>query len=350
MTAYAGNTRFRAIAIEAIAARRIVGNVITRIGRFVAAIGCTLDVVIAIDWSAHDAPLHGIACFYAVAEKPIRAKVVVFDMLAGVEGLVTEIIGARHAVVAIERRAIDTPEHRITRFYPVARNAIAAKSIIYRIRTRIHGFVARIHRARNSVVARRSGTRCATRSHRTNGRIARLRAIAIQTIATGRIVGRIQTHAHCANVDCAGKTVVAFGIVYANRSAPTFAARAGRCRHSARATHTARSGNISAHPAGTHSASTTNAPGTYSAGTTNAPGTYSSSAPNAPGTSSATDTASSTGCSAGASNAAGAAFAACTGRTRAPCAARTRRHIRGVTPIPRGRCRIDCIAAAADDR
>ncbi len=84
LTAYTWNARFGAIAIESIVARRIVGNVITRIGRFVAAIGCTRNAVIAIDWSAHDTPLHRIARFHAVAEKPIRAKVVVFDMLTRV--------------------------------------------------------------------------------------------------------------------------------------------------------------------------------------------------------------------------------------------------------------------------
>lgn len=133
LATYARNARFGAVAIEAIVARRIVRDVITRVRCFVAAIGGACKVIIANDRSTWDTPLHRIACFHAVAEQPIRAKVVVFDVLAGVHLEIAEIVGASNGVVAIEWRAIDTPQHNITRFYAVTSDAIAAKSIVCHI-------------------------------------------------------------------------------------------------------------------------------------------------------------------------------------------------------------------------
>lgn len=339
-----GIARLGAIAIKSVATSRIVGDVIATVRRFIAAVGRARNAVVAIDRSAHHTSGHGIACLHAVAEKPIRTQIVVLDVLAFVERLIAEVIGARNAIVAIERRAIDTAEHRIAGFNAVTSDFVAAKRIVGRIRTRIHRFIASVHRARNPIVTRGSGARCATRSRCADRRIARFNAGAIQAVIACGIAGGIETSAHRANVDCTGKTVVTIGIVYTNRRPAAFSAHTARSRRrsssSARATHTAGAGNISAHSArATHTAGTgnisTHAARTHSTGT-HAARTHST------GTPGRTPCASNTACAAFAAR---TAFATCTGRTRFSSAARTGRHIRSISPAS---IRVGGIAAAAD--
>ncbi len=329
-----GIARLGAIAIKPVAASRIVGDVIATVRCFITAVGRARNAVVAIDRRPHDTPDHGIACFHAVAEKPIRAQIVVFDVPAFVECLIAEVIGARNLIVAIERRAIDAAEHRIAGFNAVASDFVAAKLIVGRIRTGIHRFIASVHRARNPIVTRWSGARCATRSRSADCRIAGFRAIAIQAVAACGMIGGIETSPHRANVDCTGKTVVTIRIVYTNRRPAAFSAHTARSRRSssrsAGATHTAGTGNISAHSAGaTHTAGT----GNISA---HATGTHSACAPGR------TPRTPNTAC---APFAARTTFATCTGRTRFSSAARTGRHIRSISPAS---IRIGGIAAAAD--
>ncbi len=253
LTPNSSRARLDAIAIQAIVTCRIVRRVVTAIVGLVARIGCTRDAVITIDGRSSYASHHHVARFHAVTEQIVRAQRVVFDVFTRVHLQIAEIVRASHTIVAIERRTIHAPEHRIARFQAVARHAIAAKHVAGRVRTRIGGFIASIHRARNAVVAWRSRTWRTTRAHGARRWIARFRPIAIQSIAASCIVGSIRANSHCTNINCTGKPIVAIAVDHTCRHASRTRtragarrsrarSRAGRRRHSASATQSAGAG------------------------------------------------------------------------------------------------------------
>jgi len=226
-------TRLDAIAIQSVAASRIVCDVIAAIIGFIAAIRSASDVVGAIDRRTRLATQHLVACLDAVAEQAVRAEVVILDVRTRVQLQIAEVVGARNVVITIERRAVHAAKHRIANFDAVAGDTIAAKSIVCRIRTTISGFVAIVHRTGNAVVTWRTRRLSTASSHCAYSGITRFRAIAIQAVITRGIVGSIRANAHRANIDGTGKTIIAIGVHQAAIDGATCSAHSARTgRHS----------------------------------------------------------------------------------------------------------------------
>lgn len=156
--------RLASIAIKPVVTGCAVWEEGAAVRRFVARIDGAADAVIAGDWRSGQAAHDAVAGLDAIAEQTIGAFRVVWDVGAGVRAEVAEIVGARHVVIAVERRSSLAACERITNLDAIAGGSVAAKRVVWLVGAAIERFIAGIDRAADSVITRRAGayrTACA---------------------------------------------------------------------------------------------------------------------------------------------------------------------------------------------
>ena len=89
----------------------MVGDVVTAVTRLVAAVIGAGDTVVAVGIGAILAAERGIAGFDAVTELPVVAQRVVGDVITGVCTFIAAVIGAGDTVVAIRVRTIQAAKY-----------------------------------------------------------------------------------------------------------------------------------------------------------------------------------------------------------------------------------------------
>ena len=102
---------------------------------FVAGVCRARNRVVTIGRGTSHTTHHCITRLETVAEQAVRAQIVILDVRTTIRARITEIIGARHVVIAIERRTIHAPEHRIAGLDAIAIHAIVAQHVIGHVRT-----------------------------------------------------------------------------------------------------------------------------------------------------------------------------------------------------------------------
>lgn len=152
-------TRLDAIAILAVVAGAVIGDMQTGIRRLVACIHRARNRVVANDCGAALAAVYGIANFHAVTEGRIGTKTVAGNMAAFIRRFIAGVHRTSDTVIAIHRNARLASQRRVTNLDSVAELSVAAKRIARRMHTRIAGGAADIDRTRNAVIALRRQAR-----------------------------------------------------------------------------------------------------------------------------------------------------------------------------------------------
>lgn len=133
---------FNAVAEGSVVATCMHRGVSAAVGRLVASVGRTGDVVIAIGCGTGLAAVGCVTCLHAVAMQVIAAKGVAGDVIAAVGCLVAGVQRAGDVVVAIDRRAFLATVDRIADFIPIAILAVGASRVVGHIVAGIGALVA----------------------------------------------------------------------------------------------------------------------------------------------------------------------------------------------------------------
>ena len=183
-----GIADFHAVTLKAVAASRIVRQVVARIGVFVAGVDRTRDAVIAVRCHTGLTIVCRIADFNAVTELTIGTDTVIRRVVTRVGVFVAGINRAAYAVIAVGRRARLAVIDRVANFDTVTELAVGADAVIRRVVAGVGVLVAGINRATDAVIAIRCHACLAIVD-----RIADFHTVTVQPVGANTVVRRVVT-------------------------------------------------------------------------------------------------------------------------------------------------------------
>jgi hypothetical protein len=153
LTVERGIADLGAVAEGAVVAERRIGCLDALVADLVARVVSAADPVGAVDRAAWLAVEGGVTDLGAIAEGPVAADTVIGDVRALIGRLEAGVVGAGHAVRAVDGRARLAVERGIAGLDPVAEGTVVAKGLVGRMHALVADLVAGVVGAADAVGA-----------------------------------------------------------------------------------------------------------------------------------------------------------------------------------------------------